>query len=127
MVHSAQPPPAAGALPRDPLAGSRYRALRVLGEGGSGVVYEALHVELGKHFAVKLLKPGHTDDAMALERMRVEAQALGKLRSPHIVDVSDFGRTGDGRPYLVMPLLVGRTLTSEFRQRGSCPPTRRSA
>src|SRR2546423_1144418 len=110
MSHPAQPPPAAGAPASDPLAGSKYRVLRTLGEGGSGVVYEALHVELDKRFAVKVLKSAYAGDPLSEQRMRTEARALGKLRSPHIVDVSDFGRTEDGRPYFVMPRLEGRTL-----------------
>jgi serine/threonine-protein kinase len=121
MSHPAQPLPAAGTIAADPLAGSKYRVLRVLGEGGCAVVYEALHVELDKRFAVKVLKPLFIGDAMAMERMRVEAQALGKLRSPHIVDVSDLGRTEDGRPYFVMPCLVGRTLVEELRRRRYLP------
>jgi eukaryotic-like serine/threonine-protein kinase len=122
MSEPAQPRPAAGAIVSDPLAGSKYHVRRVLAEGGSGVVYEAVHVELGKCFAVKVLKPAFASDPMAVERMRIEAQALGTLQSPHIVDVSDFGRTNDGRPYLVMPRLVGHTLVEEVRQRRYLPP-----
>ena len=49
-------------------------------------------------------------------------EALGRLQSPHIVDVSDFGRTDDGRPYLVMPCPVGHTLVEEVRRRRFLPP-----
>jgi serine/threonine-protein kinase len=122
MSRPEPPPPAAGAIASEPLAGSKYRALHVLGEGGSGIVYEAVHVELGKRFAVKVLRPDYAGEAMALERMRVEAQALGKLDSPHIVGVSDFGHTAAGLPYFVMPRLTGRTLVAELRERRYLPP-----
>jgi serine/threonine-protein kinase len=59
---------------------------------------------------------------MALERLRVEAQALGRLQSRHVVEVSDFGHTEDGRPFFVMPLLVGHTLAKEVRRRRWLPP-----
>ena len=122
MSNLPQPPPAAGAAASDPLAGTKYRVLRVLGFGGWGIVYDALHVDLGKRFAVKVLLPAYAKDPMALERLRVEAQALGQLQSRHIVDVSDFGHTEDGRPFLVMPLLVGHTLAVEVRRRRFVPP-----
>jgi eukaryotic-like serine/threonine-protein kinase len=114
--------PAAGAIATDPLAGSKYRALRVLATGGWGIVYEAVHVDLGRHLAVKVLRPDFARDRLSIERMRVEAQALGHLRSPHIVEASDVGQTEDGRPFFVMPLLLGRTLVEELRQRGCLPP-----
>jgi eukaryotic-like serine/threonine-protein kinase len=117
-----RPPPAAGVVASEPLAGSKYRALRELGRGGWGVVYEAVHLDLGRRFAVKVLLPDFAHDRMSVERMRVEALALGRLQSPHIVEVSDFGHTADGRPFLVMPLLAGRTLREEVRQRGCLPP-----
>ena len=122
MSRPSRPPPPAGPLSSDPLAGSKYRALALLGGGGWGAVYEAVHVDLGKRFAVKVLHPAFAKDPMPVERMRVEAQALGHLQSPHIVEVSDFGHTLDGRPFFVMPRLVGRTLVEEVRQRGALPP-----
>ncbi len=122
MSQPARPAPAAGAVLSDPLAGSKYRALRELGKGGWGVVYEAEHVDLRRRFAVKVLLPNFARDAMSVQRMRVEAQALGQLHSRHIVEVSDFGHTEDGRPFFVMPLLKGHTLLVELRQRGCLPP-----
>jgi len=122
MTKLAQPPPAAGAVVSDPLRGSKYRALRELGKGGWGVVYEAVHIDLGRHFAVKVLHAAFAKDRMSVERLRVEAQALGHLQSRHIVEASDFGHTDDGRPFFVMPRLVGHTLAEELRGRGCLPP-----
>jgi eukaryotic-like serine/threonine-protein kinase len=122
MTQPARPPPAAGAIAADPLRGSKYRVLAELGKGGWSTVYEAVHLDLGRHFAVKVLHVAFANDPMSLERMRVEAQALGHLQSRHIVEVSDFGHTDDGRPFFVMPRLVGRTLAEELHQRGCLPP-----
>jgi serine/threonine-protein kinase len=123
-MHRFPPPaPAAGTAISDPLVGSKYRVVRRLGSGGWGTVFEAEHLEIGRRFAVKVLRLGFASDPMAVERMRVEARALGRLQSPHVVEVYDFGYTEEGRPFLVMPLLVGHTLSEELRQRGYLPPT----
>ena len=106
--------------PTDPFAGSSYRAVRKIGSGGAGTVYEAVHVALGKHVAIKLVNQ-LPDAPMAFERMRVEAQALAQLRSPHLVDVTDIGVTADGRPFYVMELLHGASLADERRRRGAWP------
>jgi len=108
--------------PSDPLFGTNYRPGRVLGRGGCATVYEAVHVTLGKVVAVKVLDAGLANQERWNERIRVEAQALGQLRSPHVVDVSDFGHTADGRPFVVMERLWGTTLAAELRRRGHFTP-----
>src|SRR5688500_11086842 len=89
----------------------RYRLDECLGEGDTGVVYRALHLGLKKTFAVKLLKTGSLNP-FSLARFRREAEALGQLRHPHVVEVTDFGidAPAGGVPYLVMELLNGITL-----------------
>lgn len=106
----------------DPLSGTSYRVLRKLGHGGSATVYEAEHVTLGKVVAVKVLDADLPHKERWAERVRVEAQALGRLRSPYIVEVSDFGHTVDGRPFLVMERLFGVTLAVELRRQHFLPP-----
>ena len=83
-----------------------------LGHGGMGVVYRVRHRALGRSFAAKLVHAGIAADAKFVERFSREAEALGRLKHPHIVDVTDFGvdREGGSRPYLVMELLEGPTL-----------------
>jgi tRNA A-37 threonylcarbamoyl transferase component Bud32 len=110
-----------GSSSTDPLEASGYRTVRRMAEGGGGVIYEAEHIALGKRVAVKVLRRDATGASME-ERMRVEAQVLARLRSPHLVEVSDFGRTSDGRPFYVMELLQGVTLLGELRRRGCLPP-----
>jgi hypothetical protein len=85
-------------------------------------VYRAVHVGLEKSFAIKLLKTSGPP-AAALERFRREAVALGRLRHPNIVEVTDFGIDGSegSHPYIVMELLEGRLLSDVCRDRGPLP------
>jgi serine/threonine protein kinase len=99
---------------RDSLVGStldaRYRVLRVIGEGGMGVVYEALHVLIEKRVAIKVLRDTFTGRADVVERFRQEAKSASKIGHPNIVDVSDFGETPSGQSYIVMEMLTGEDL-----------------
>jgi serine/threonine-protein kinase len=105
----------------DALAGTSYRILRQLGEGGMGEVYAVEHIVLGKEVVAKILRLELSRDPAVVDRMRVEAQALGALSHPNIVSVTDFGRTADGRPYYIMPLLRGKTVGQMLRQGGPPP------
>jgi eukaryotic-like serine/threonine-protein kinase len=98
--------------PNDPamVLGTPYKLLRKIGEGASGVVWEAEHVELGRHVALKVLAPEHAASSAALERFRREARAVAKLAHPNLVQILDFGKSLDGRVYLAMELLTGETL-----------------
>jgi eukaryotic-like serine/threonine-protein kinase len=105
----------------DPLAGTRYRTLALLGRGGMGEVVEAEHLGLGKRVVVKLLRPELAAVPELVQRMQIEARSLAAVVSPHVVQVSDFGQTADGRTYLVMERLYGRTLAAELEARGALP------
>jgi serine/threonine-protein kinase len=88
----------------------KYRLVRLLGEGGMGVVYEAQHEVLLRPVAVKFLWPAYAADAGAVRRFHREAQAAGRIGHDNICEVIDLGSEEGGVPYLVMPLLRGRTL-----------------
>ena len=107
---------AARSAPGDPalLAGTPYRIGKKIGEGASGVVYEAEHIELGRQVALKVLAPEHATATDAIERFRREARAIAKLAHPNIVSLYDFGKSLDGRVYLVMERLVGETLDQQM-------------
>ncbi len=97
------------------LAGTPYRLGRKLGEGASGVVYEAEHVELGRKLALKILGPEHAASPMALDRFRREARAVARLSHPNLVQLYDFGKSLDGRAFLAMELCAGETLDARLR------------
>lgn len=110
----------AGPFEDDPLAGTPYRTLTPIGEGGMGTVWLAEHRRLGRSVAVKLLKLAALGGSH-LPRFELEAQAQARLQHENLVEVQDFGFTPDGRPYLVMPHLKGRSLRQEVKQRGYLP------
>lgn len=105
--------------------GGKYRLEEQLGEGALGVVHRAVHLGLEKSFAIKLLKTAGAPNPEALARFRSEALALGRLRHPRIVEVTDAGVDEPaGVPYLVMELLEGVPLSDVCRQQGPLPLAR---
>ncbi len=98
-----------GAVPGTVLVG-RYRVERVLGRGGMGIVVEARHITLEERVAVKLLLAEHaaTDEAHA--RFVREAKAAARIKSEHVVRVSDVGTLDTGVAYMVMEYLEGDDL-----------------
>ena len=107
----------------DPLLGSvvdgRYRVDRVIGEGGMGVVYAAMHVTLGKRVALKVLRGEMARDDEVVKRFVQEAQASSSIGHANIIDITDFGRLPDGTSYFVMEYLEGMSLTQLIEQGGS--------
>jgi tRNA A-37 threonylcarbamoyl transferase component Bud32 len=101
------------------LLGGKYRILRRIGEGGMGSVYEAKHIGLGTPVAVKVLLPQLARAATIADRFRREAQVSATLKSPHVIQVTDVDQLPDGRPYLVMELLHGRSLQEMLDQNTS--------
>lgn len=106
----------------DPLVGTTYQAIRLLGQGGMGQVFEAEHRGLGKKVVVKLLHASIAANPHCVDRLRVEAQTLASLSSPYLVSVSDIGATPDGRPFFVMEHLVGSTFRRILTERRAIPP-----
>src|SRR6187401_3194948 len=89
---------------------SKYKLLRLLGDGGMGSVYEAEHLRLGTHVAIKVLHSDLARRAGIAERFLQEARVSAQIRSPNVVQVTDVDRTPDGVAYLVMELLQGEPL-----------------
>jgi serine/threonine-protein kinase len=98
----------------------RYCVDRVLGAGGMGVVVLAEHIELRERVAIKFLLDSAADDTELAERFLREARAAVKIRSEHVVRVSDVGRLPSGAPYLVMEYLEGEDLGQRL-ERGPVP------
>jgi serine/threonine-protein kinase len=98
-----------------------YRLTRLLGEGGMGAVYEAVHIRLDKKVAVKVMARELAGSGEALARFRREVQVTSKLAHPHIVHVSDFGTAPGGEPFLVMEYLEGEDLADRLIRVGRLP------
>jgi serine/threonine protein kinase len=98
------------------LIDQKYRLEKRLGEGGMGTVYRARHIGLDRAFAVKLLHAGHVHPDF-VRLFEGEARALGALRHPGVVAVTDYGVEPRGVPYLVMDLLDGATVEAALEQR----------
>ncbi|HXI57417.1 MAG TPA: serine/threonine-protein kinase [Polyangia bacterium] len=98
-----------------------YRVVGPVGKGAMGEVYEVGHARLAGRYALKLMAKQAAGDGEALQRFRREATIVSSLRHPHIVQVIDFDQTPDGRPYLVMELLIGEDLHTRLRRLGPMP------
>lgn len=96
------------------LVGQRYRLTEPLAAGGMGMVWRGRHTELDIDVAIKLMS-SELDAPSALKRFKREAQAAARLRSPHIVQVLDYG-IHDDQPYLVMELLRGEDLKTRLER-----------
>jgi eukaryotic-like serine/threonine-protein kinase len=107
-----------------------YRLGELLGEGGMGSVYRATHRMLARPAAIKLIRPEVLSPQdprsadLAVARFKREADAAAKLRSPHTVELYDFGETEDGTLYFVMELLEGMDLETLVRKQGPIPQGR---
>ncbi len=107
-----------------------YQLEERIGAGGMGEVWRARHQLLARPAAIKLIRPemlagpGPTSPADVLRRFEREAQATARLRSPHTVELYDFGVAQDGTFYYVMELLDGFDLKSLVEKFGPLSPAR---
>ncbi len=107
-----------------------YRLVERLGQGGMGEVWRAKHRFLARPAAIKLIRssaPGANGAGVsetARRRFEREAQIIARLRSPHTVDLFDFGIAADGAFYYVMELLDGLDADALIRRAGPVPAAR---
>jgi len=100
----------------------RYKLLSKLGEGAMGWVFLAEHTEIGKKYAVKVMRPSLCRLPEAVRRFRREARAATQVGSKHIVDVTDFGTTPTGSVFFVMEYLEGgEDLDTVLKKSGRLP------
>jgi serine/threonine protein kinase len=93
----------------------KYRLERLIAHGGMGSVYRAVHQQLERNVAIKILRAEFLADQVIAERFNREARAAAKLKHPNIVAIYDFGFMLNGGAYLVMELIEGRSLREELR------------
>ena len=117
-----EPPPSESDPFLGAIVGGRYQVLGRAGEGAYGAVYQVQHLDIGRVFALKVLRARHLFDGTQVARFRREAQAAAAIAHPGIVDVTDFGLTDADQPYIVMEWLEGSTLGHTVRAQGPMPP-----
>jgi eukaryotic-like serine/threonine-protein kinase len=103
------------------LSGGRYRLERPLGHGGMATVYLARDTELERPVAIKILAENLAQDEALRRRFLREARLAARLSHPNVVSVYDAGENEQGRPYIVMERVEGRTLADLVRERGRLP------
>ena len=117
---SAVPPPTPPVLPVVP----GYEVLEELGRGGMGVVYKARHLKLGRVVALKMILAGDFAGPEEVARLRKEAEALGRLQHPNIVQIFEVGEAA-GRPFCALEYVEGGALDRKLA--GAPQPPREAA
>jgi len=122
----AMPPPASGASDMSELHDlslgqlGEYQLVERLGEGGMGTVYKALHIQLDRWVAIKVLRPGLVQEEWAVARFRREIKAAGRIDHPHVVRALDARQLGNTY-FLVMEYVDGLDLDAISRRMGPLP------
>jgi serine/threonine-protein kinase len=112
---------ASSMVPPGTVLAGKYRIDALIGKGGMGSVWSAVHLGLGQRVAVKLISRRYAASREARHRFDLEAKAVAQLRSRHVVQVYDNGETGDGTPFIVMEYLDGESLDRCLQRMGRIP------
>ena len=102
----------------------KYRILSKVGQGGMGAVYKALHLKFDQVRALKVLGRDLAADPDFVKRFEREAVLMSRLQHANVVRVDDIDETEDGRPYIVMEYVEGRSLRQVIQEEGPLPPLR---
>jgi WD40 repeat protein len=111
------------AIPPELAGHERYRVVRLLGSGGMGTVYEAVHRVMQRPYALKVIKRAYTANVAALERFRREVLTAARLSHPNIVAITDAEDAG-GTHFLVMEYVQGTDLGRLVQEHGPLPVDR---
>ena len=95
---------------------ANYRVVRLLGRGGMGAVYEAVHLYLGRKAAIKVLLGRFAQNPQIAARFVNEARAANVIQHPGVVSIFEIGQTPEGLTYIVMELLEGVSLKQRIAQ-----------
>jgi len=104
-------------LQEDMVVADRFRLVRMIGRGGMGSVWQAMHLSLDRPCAVKFIEGELANAAEAHARFEREAKAAAKLQSPHVVQIFDHG-VWQGHPFIAMELLEGEDLGKRLARSG---------
>jgi serine/threonine protein kinase len=94
----------------------RYILGEQIARGGMGTIYRATDATLGREVAIKVLQERFAADSATARRFTDEARIAAQLQHPGIPPIHDLGTFPDGRPFLAMKLIKGRTLEQLLRQ-----------
>lgn len=100
----------------------RYRVLERIGVGGMARIFRVQHLELGKHFALKIIHSALSEDTKVREMFYREARLASSLDHPNIVLLTDFGVDENYGAFIVMEYLKGETLHAKLRREGRLHP-----
>ena len=120
---AAEPSPAEDAAHRRRLQaalGPTIEVRELLGRGGFAEVYVAYDKRLKRELAVKTLRPDLVVSETLLQRFQREAEAVAKLRHPHVIPIYTVGE-GEGIAYFVMPRIEGESLAATIEREGKLP------
>ncbi len=99
----------------------KYRIESAIGSGSTASVFRAMHLDLKRNVAIKILHEQKSGEMQFVKRFKGEALAASKLEHPNVARVIDFGQDTDGLLYLVMELLTGRSLEAILAVEGRLP------
>ncbi|MFO0580133.1 MAG: serine/threonine-protein kinase [Polyangia bacterium] len=100
----------------------RFKLVRRIGAGGMGEVFEALHDQIQRRAAIKVLAASFAADRAAVQRFLNEARITNVISHPSLANVYELGETAYGAPYIVMEYLDGETLRQRLARRGTGLP-----
>jgi serine/threonine-protein kinase len=104
--------------PSTTLVAGKYQLLGLIGRGGMGSVWEGRHATLGTRVAIKFIEAEYANSQDARSRFDNEARAAATIQSKHAIQIYDHGVTEDGRPYIVMEMLIGEPLEKRLERMG---------
>ena len=96
--------------------GDRYEMQEPIGRGGMATIYRAVDLRMGRVVAAKILREVYSSDPKFVTRFQREARAASALQHPNIVQVFDYGQSGDNY-YIVMEYVDGSDLTLSQEER----------
>jgi len=106
------------APPSTTLVAGKYQLIGLIGRGGMGSVWEGRHATLGTRVAIKFIEAEYANSQDARNRFDNEARAAATIQSKHAIQIFDHGVTDDGKPYIVMEMLVGKPLDKRLEELG---------